>query len=66
MEQVASDINPIAVVANGVKSVGHDLSVYVRNACKSECNFRGCWIFGFQTYETHESDSESMTACCGD
>ena len=67
MGQVASEINPVAVVANGIKSVCHDLSVYVCNACKSECNFCGCWTFGFQTFETHSDssgDSSSSDANC--
>ena len=67
MGQVASEINPVAAVTNGVKSVCHDMAVYVCNACKSECNFCGCWTFGFQTFETHESDSDSsMVPCCGE
>ena len=65
MGQVASDIYPIAAVANGAKAVCHDCSVFVCNACKSECNFCGCWVFGFQTFETHESDSDSSEPCCG-
>ena len=59
MGQVASEINPVAVVTNGIKSVAHDLLVYVCNACKSECNCCGCWTFGFQTFETHDSDNSS-------
>ena len=62
MGQVASEINPVAVVTNGIKSVCHDLSVYVCNACKSECNFCGCWTFGFQTFETHDSSSDSSSS----
>ena len=65
MGQVASEINPVTAVANGVKAICHDCSVSVRNACKSECNFCGCWVFGFQTFETHESDSDSSEPCCG-
>ena len=66
MGQVASEINPVAAVANGVKAICHDCSVFVCNACKSECNFCGCWVFGFQTFETHESDNDgSMGPCCG-
>ena len=65
MGQVASETKPIAVVTNGVKAVFHDCSVFVCNACKSECNFCGCWAFGFQTFETHESDSDSSEPCCG-
>ena len=53
-----AEMNPVTVVANSVRAVAHDLSVYVCNACKSECNFCGCWTFGFQTFETH-SDSSS-------
>ena len=65
MGQVASEINPVAAVTNGVKAICHDCSVFVCNACKSECNFCGCWVFGFQTFETHESDSDSSEPCCG-
>ena len=65
MGQVASEINPIAAATNGVKAVCHDCSVFVCNACKSECNFCGRWVFGFQTFETHESDSDSSEPCCG-
>ena len=62
--QVASRINPMAAAPNSVNAACHDLSVYVRNACKSECNVCGCWAFGFQTFETHESDSDSSVPCC--
>ena len=65
MGQIASEINQIAAVANGVKAVCHDCSVFVCNACNGECNFCGCWVFGFQTFETHESDSDSSEPCCG-
>ena len=54
-----AEMNPVTVVANSAKAVAHDLSVYVCNACRSECNFRGCWTFGFQTFETRDSDSSS-------
>ena len=30
-----AEMNPVTVVANSVKAVAHDLSVYVCNACKS-------------------------------
>ena len=59
MGQLARAINPVAAVANGVKAIGHDCSVFVCNARKGECNFCGCWAFGFQTFEAHESDSDS-------
>ena len=65
MGQVASDINPVAAVTNGVKAICHDCSVLVCNACKSECNFCGCWVFGFQTFETLESGNDSNEPCCG-
>ena len=65
MGQVASEINPVAAVTNGVKAVCHDCSVFVCNACTSECNFCGSWVFGFQTFEAHESDSDSNEPCCG-
>ena len=64
-----AEINPATAVANSIKAVCHDCSVFVCNACKSECNFCGCWKFGFQTFETHEddsSDSSSPTICCGE
>ena len=63
-----AELNPIVAVADGVKAIFHDCSVFVCNACKSECNFCGCWQFGFQTYETHEdSSSDSSNAiCCGE
>ena len=52
-------------MANGVKTICHGCWVFVRNACKGERNFCGCWVFGFQTFETHESDSDSSEPCCG-
>ena len=55
----------MAAMTNGVKAICHDCAVSVCNACKSECNFCGCWVFGFQTFETHESDSDSSEPCCG-
>ena len=54
-----AELSPATVVAKSVRDVAHDLSVYVCNACKSECDFCGCWRFGFQTFETHDSDSSS-------
>ena len=65
MGQVASEINPVAAVANGIKSVCHDLSVYVCNACKSECNCCGCLVYGFQTFANHDDDSSDSSLCCG-
>ena len=59
---IVAEMNPVTVVAKSVKAVAHDLSVYVCNACKSECNFCGCWTFGFQTFETHDSDSSSSSS----
>ena len=56
-----AEMNPVTAVANNGKAVAHDLSVYVCNACKSECNFCGCWAFGFQTFEAHGSDSSSSS-----
>ena len=58
-------MNPVVAVTNGVKAICHDWSVLVCNACKSECNFCGCWAFGFQTFEAHESDSDSGEPCFG-
>ena len=67
MGEVASEINPVATLTNNIKAVCHDMAVYVCNACKSECNCCGCWAFGFQTFETHESDNDSNTVlCCGE
>ena len=40
-------------------------NVFVCNSCKSKCNFCGCWKLGFQTFETHESASDSSEPCCG-
>ena len=54
-----AEINPIAAVVNGVKAIRHDCSVFVCNACKSECNCCGRLVFAFQTFETHEDDSSS-------
>ena len=56
-----AEMNPVTVVANSVKAVAHDLSVHGCNSCKSECNFCGCWAFGFQTFETHDSDNSSSS-----
>ena len=63
-----AELNPVVALSNAVKSTVHDMSVYICNACKSECNFCGCWVFGFQTFETHESDSSSSSSsnCCGE
>ena len=61
-----AEINPVAVVANAAKSAVHDMSVYVCNACKSECNVCGCWKFGFQTFETHEDDNSSDSSWSSD
>ena len=57
-----AEINPVTAVANAVEAVARDLSVYVCNACKSECNFCGCWTFGFQTFETHSDSSSSSSS----
>ena len=65
MGQVASELNPVGAVANSVKAICHDCSVFVFNAFKSECNCCGCLVFGFQSWETHESDSDSSEPCCG-
>ena len=56
-----AELNPMAAALNGVKAICHDCSVFVCNACKSECNCCGCLVFGFQTFETHESDSSSSS-----
>ena len=70
-----AEINPTAAVVNGVKTICHDCSVFVRNEVKSECNCCGCLVFGFQTFETHESDSSESSwssdhmksaLCCGE
>ena len=64
-----AEINPMVAVVNGVKTICHDCSVFVCNACKSDCNCCGCLVFSFQTFETHESDSSSNSSdshCCGE
>ena len=61
-----AEINPVTAVANSVKAVGHDLSVYVCNVCKSECNFCGCWTFGFQANETQRSATDSDSSSSND
>ena len=66
MGQVASEINPVAAVTNGVKAVCHGMAVYVCNACKSECNFCGRWAFGFQTFEAQLDSDSNMVPRCGD
>ena len=58
MGQVAtslSDLNPLSVV----KSISHDISVFVLNSCRSKCDCCGCWKFGFATNETHDDQDES-------
>lgn len=51
-----SEMNPLSVA----KDMSHDLSVYVLNSCKSQCDCCGCWRFGFQTFETHDdSDNDN-------
>ena len=67
MGQVASDLKSVMAVVNGAEAVFHDCSVFVHIACKSKCNFCGCWKFGFQPFETHEDDIDSsMVPCYGD
>ena len=53
-----SDMNPLSVA----KQMSHDVSVYVLNACKSQCDCCGCWRFGFQTFETHDDKSDDATS----
>ena len=36
-----AEMNPVTAVANSVKAVAHNLSVYVCKTCKCECNFCG-------------------------
>ena len=65
-----AEINPVTAVANGVKAICHDCSVYVCNACSLRSNCcGGCWSFAIVTTETHEDDSSSdssPTICCGE
>ena len=66
MGQIASELNPVGAVANSVRAICHDCSVFVFNAFKSDCNCCGCLVFAFQTFETHEDDSDSsIEPCCG-
>ena len=68
MGAIASSIeglNPLSVVKSGV----HDLSVFVLNSCRSECDCCGCLHWYIQTNETHEDDgsgSSSSSVCCGE
>ena len=48
------DLNPMSII----KSVSHDVSVFICNSCKSQCNFCGCWTFAVQTFETHDDKSD--------
>ena len=68
MGQVASDINPISVLAKAVASMCHDCTKFVLNSCESECDCCcSCWRFGFHTYKISDSDSDSEpTLCCGE
>ena len=68
MGQVASDINPISVLAKAVASMCHDCTKFVLNSCESECDCCcSCWKFGFHTYKVSDSDSdEGPTLCCGE
>ena len=68
MGQVASDINPISVLAKAVASMCHDCTKFVLNSCESECDCCSCWKFGFHTYKVSDSDSDSEPSalCCGE
>ena len=48
------DLNPLTAVSGTIKSVCHDVSVYVFNAMSSDCNCCGCWTFSFASQETHD------------
>ena len=48
------DMNPLNVIKSGV----HDLSVYVCNSCRSECDCCGCLHWYIQTNETHDDNSD--------
>ena len=65
----AAELNPVVALSNGVKSICHDCSVYVCNACSLRSNCcGGCWSFAIMTTEIHEdSSSDSSNAiCCGE
>ena len=50
------DLNPLSVI----KSTVHDISAFVCNSCRSDCDCCGCWKFGFQTFETHDDQPETQ------
>ena len=68
MGTVASDFNPISVLAKTVASMCHDCTKFVLNSCESECDCCSCWKFGFHTYKVSDSDSDSEPSalCCGE
>ena len=48
------DLNPLSALAGTIKSISHDLSVYVFNAFESDCDCCSCWTFRFASQETHD------------
>ena len=66
MGQVASDINPVSVLAKAISSMCHDCTKFVLNSCDSECNCCSCWQFGFHTHKvsSSSSDSDELPPCC--
>ena len=48
------DMNPLSVIKSGV----HDLSAFVLNSCRSECDCCGCLHWIIQTNETHDDTSD--------
>ena len=47
-------LNPLSVIKSGV----HDLSVFVLNSCRSECNCCGCLHWYIQTNETGDTSDD--------
>ena len=53
---ILSEINPLTALANTVKAVAHDCSVYVCNAASLDSDCCSCWRFNVQTFETGEPE----------
>ena len=53
-----SEINPLSVVKSSI----HDLSVFVLNSCKSDCDCCGCLRFNVQTFPTTDMNSDNDTS----
>ena len=67
MGVVASDNNPISVVAKAISSMCHGCTKFVLNSCDSECNCCSCWKFAFHTHKvssSSSSDSDELPPCC--